>query len=209
MYNYKAITLSVLTCIWLSANQAYAEDMYGSIKIGGFLPNGSGNSASHSGGLKDFDTGFNLEASFGTYVAPYAALEASTGFYSSSRKINDAAYQEESKIYGVPVSLTIKGLISTEKADFYAGAGAGYYFTLLDKNSHFTNASTSQSVSTHSNALGYHLVGGTDFKMNDLWSVGAEIKWFSTRPKFEDDGGNKVEWEFGGTTLNLTAKYRF
>jgi outer membrane protein W len=184
---------------------AYAEGEYATFKAGGFLPNGNGSS---TGDLKDYDTGLNVEVAAGFTLAPYVAIEAATGYFGTSRSYNynfDSNLPTKDTVSGVPLTLSIKGIVGTERADFFAGAGAGYYFCILDQKTPTLN------MTQHGNALGYHIVGGIDFKINEQWALGAEAKWFTTKPKFENIRaiGQKTEWEMGGTLMNLTVKYRF
>jgi len=200
-------TTSMLLLIMLLCPQAHADDNGGylTFKAGAFLPNGNGET---SGDLKDYDTGFNVELAAGIKPAPYVAVEAAVGYYRTERSYNynfDSTKPTDDTVSGIPLTLTIKGVIETEKADFFAGAGAGYYFCILDQETPTLN------MTQHGNALGYHVLGGMDYKLSEQIAVGGEAKWFATKPKFENINaiGQKIEWEMGGTTLNLTAKYRF
>ena len=205
MKNNRLSFLAVtLLSICLSA-PVFAAGEYATVKAGLFLPNGNGNS---TGDLKNYDTGGHLELAAGFTPAQYIAVEAATGFYMSSRSynyMNDATKPTKDSVYGVPLTLSVKGIYSTEKIDLFAGGGVGYYFVILNQKI------PSNDVSQHGNALGYHVVGGIDYKYNEQWSWGAEVKWFATKPKFENINapGQKVEWEMGGTVMNLTAKYHF
>lgn len=200
MNRYLGFVLLVLLC---GAVSAQAEDTYLSVKVGGFLPNGKGD-ASSQGGLKDFDTGYNTELAIGFKPAPYAAIEVASGFYSAEKQDTVNGTSTKATIYGVPVTVTAKAILSASKADFFAGAGAGYYFGVLDQSS------PARDSSTHGNALGYHIVGGFDYNVSQRYSLGADIKWFSTKPEFDaNNSGLKTEWELGGTTLNLGMKYKF
>jgi len=203
-----AIFLLCSAMVVAATAPALASDAYFAVKAGGFLPNGKGD-VNNQGGLKDFDTGFNGELAIGFKPAPYAAIEAGTGFYQAQRSIATAGFSEKSTIYGVPMTVTAKALLAMEKTQFFAGAGAGYYFGLLKRDQ--TVSATTTSSSTHGNALGYHVVGGFDYFLNDKWGIGAEIKWFACKPKFDDTTkpGTKAEWELGGTTMNLGLKYQF
>ena len=203
------ITMGIFCLLCCASGTALAEGTYAGIKVGGFMPNGKGDTT-NQGGLKDFDTGYNLELAVGFRPASYAAIEAGTGFYSASRDIAiTTTSREKSTIYGVPATITAKAVLPLERSEFFVGAGAGYYFSVLQRDS--TNGASSRSSSSHGNALGYHLVGGFDYNLGERYSLGAEIKWFSTKPKFDDAGGtgSQTEWEFGGTTLNLGVKYKF
>jgi len=194
------VVLFVLIC---GVASAQAEDTYLAVKAGGFLPNGKGD-ATNQGGLKDFDTGYNMEVAIGFRPASYAAIEAASGFYTSERQDTVNGSSTKATIYGVPVTITAKGIIPLNKADFFVGAGAGYYFGVLDQSGQ------PRSSSSHGNALGYHIVGGFDYNISEHYSLGSEIKWFSTKPEFDaNNSGVKTKWELGGTTLGLGMKYKF
>ena len=203
------MTMAITAFLAASALPALAEDSYLALKVGGFLPNGKGDATSQ-GGFKDFDTGYDVEVAFGFRPATYAAIELGSGFYSTQRQITATALREKATAYGVPVTATVKGILNLEKTDLFAGAGAGYYFGVLTRD-RTEGTQPTQSSSSHGNALGYHLCGGFDYNLSDRYSVGAEIKWFSAKPKFDDatGTGNQVEWEFGGTVFNLGMKYKF
>lgn len=205
MTNKRLIIMTTAMLLAGLVTIAHAEGEFATFKAGGFLPNGNG---SATGSLKDYDTGFNIEAAAGFKPVPYVALEAATGFFRASRDYNynfDSTKPTKDTASGVPITLSIKGIIGTERIDLFAGAGAGYYFCILDQRTPTLN------MSQHGNALGYHVVGGIDYKFSEQWYFGAEIKWFVTKPKFENINalGQKVEWEMGGTNMNLTAKYHF
>jgi opacity protein-like surface antigen len=197
--------MMICCCLLLGAlaATANADDSYLALKGGGFLPNSKGSGG--QGGLKDFDTGYNLEVAIGFRPASYAAIELGSGFYTTRRDTNAPTGNEKISAYGVPVTATAKGVLTTGPVDIFAGAGFGYYFTLFDREI------PNKKESMHSNALGYHLVGGVDYRLNEHYSLGTEIKWFSVKPEFDDfnTAGAKVKWDFGGTIFNIGMKYSF
>ncbi len=198
-----AIALSLTALLFTSA---HAENPYGVLKIGAFLPNGKGNNqTTQEGGLKDFDTGFNAEAALGFYLAPYAVIEVGTGYYRSVRSDDIAGINQSYTLGTIPIIATAKFVIDNDPFEFAVGAGAGYYFAAVDWEV------ANSTGSTHGTALGYHVVGSADYRLSETVSIGSEIKWHSAEPKIDlaIPGAGDRKWEVGGTTLNLTAKYRF
>ena len=215
----RAICAACLLVTSLTAGEALAADTsYLSVKGGMFLPNGKG--GGDSNGMKSFDTGFALDLAAGYRPAPYAALEVGTGFYSASGKDTFAVGVNNTRTvdrtaYGVPITLTAKGVLEFEKIVLSAGAGVGYYFGFI--SSDITNsdpAISPTSESSHGGALGYQAVLDADFKVGEHWTIGAAFKWFSTRPELELTDPTtltktKTKWEMGGSTISLGAKYSF
>lgn len=206
----RSVLLSAALLSFIMAAPSIAEDgTYGAFRAGVFLPNSKGD-ATQQGGMSNFDAGYNMELAIGFRPASYAAIEIGTGFYSSSRDTQNAALGQSEKLnaYGVPVTATAKGILSSGPFEFFAGAGIGYYFSLLEREA--TSGGITTNKSFHGNALGYHLVGGADYSLNERIALGAEIKWMSTRPDMDDfSGTGKKKWEFGGTAMNVGVKYKF
>jgi outer membrane protein W len=186
------------------------ERAYLSLKGGGFLPNGNE--------LSDFDAGYNVEFAAGFRPAPYAAIELGSGYYYAERTKIDNTITRKASVSGVPATVTVKGVASYNAIDIFAGAGAGYYFGLVNLDKYDSATQASEKRNSHSNALGYHVVGGFDYHLGKRWSLGAEIKWFATRQRFNlnpvtldqvSPAGAKTTWEMGGTTMNLGVKFLY
>ena len=125
------ILTSALGLTALLLTSAHAETPYGVVKLGAFLPNGKGDTQiTDEGGLKDFDTGFNVEAAVGFYVAPYAAFEFGSGYYRSERNDDTPAGNKKYTLGTIPVTATAKFIVANDPFEFGIGAGAG-----CDKNS--------------------------------------------------------------------------
>ncbi len=185
---------------------AGAEDTYLSLKGGVFLPNGkSGN------GLNNFDAGYSLDIGLGFKPEQYVAVELGTGVYAAEGKVTTTTSSDSMKLYAVPVTATVKGLLSLEKTELYAGAGAGYYFGAMERKQ--SNSVATIDETSHGGAFGYHVVAGGDYRLSGKFSLGAEFKWFSTRPELEfstfSGTKSKEKWELGGSTIGLAAKYSF
>lgn len=205
----KKIALVVGLTLLIQAYAAYGEEdaTYLDVKGGIFMPNGN------SKGLKDFDTGYNVDVAVGVRPAPYAAVELATGVYSASAKISETVGTRDMTAYGVPITLTAKAIANFKRLDIFAGAGAGYYFCFIDNKVNNTSSPPAIEESVHGGAVGYQVLAGGDYRIDDQWSVGVQFKWFSTRPELEVTNIDKVKtkdkWEFGGTNLNVGFKYNF
>lgn len=179
-----------------------ADETYFGMKAGMFMPNGK------SPGLSLFNTGYAVDLALGVRPANYAALEIGTGFFTTSGDSDATGTQQDMTAYGVPVTLTAKGIMEFGPLDLFAGAGAGMYFCFVDNK--IGNINENQ----HGSAPGYHVVAGAEYRINSKWNAGAEFKWFSTRPELKVRSNLGVDpidekWEFGGTVLSLGVKYKF
>lgn len=194
---------------------AGAEDTYLNLKGGVFLPNGKSASADkRENGLNSFDAGYSLDVALGYKLESYVAVELGTGLYSAEGKITLPNSSDTLKLYAVPLTATVKGLLPLGKTELYAGAGGGYYFGAMDRTQVNGTTGTTVSETSHGGALGYHLLVGGDYRLNTSFTLGAEFKWFATKPELEftdPSSGNKIrtKWELGGSTVGLSAKYWF
>ncbi len=197
--------LGVIAALLALPAVAGAEDTYLSLKGGVFLPNGkSGN------GLNSFDAGYSVDLGLGVKLEQYVAIELGTGVYTAKGSTVTDTISDRKELYAVPVTVTIKGLLSLERTELYAGAGGGYYFGAMDRKQ--TTAAGTVDETSHGGALGYHVVAGADYRLNKSVSLGAEFKWFATKPELEfTENGSKTKnkWELGGSTFGLAAKYWF
>lgn len=186
---------------------ASAEDTYLSLKGGVFLPNGKSNN-----GLNSFDAGYSVDLGLGVKLEKYVAVELGTGLYTAEGSISTTTSSDSMKLYAVPVTVTVKGLLALERTELYAGAGAGYYFGAMDRKQSDGTATVDET--SHGNALGYHVVAGADYRLNKSFTLGGEFKWFATKPELEftdlgTGGKTRAKWELGGSTFGLAAKYWF
>jgi outer membrane protein W len=199
----------------LCAVPAFAADSsYLSVKGGVFLPNGR-DSGDYKG-FKYFDTGYNVDVAVGYRPESYAALEVGTGFYTAAGTVRTQDFTIDRTAYGIPVTLTAKGILEFTKLVLSAGAGLGYYQGFIENNISFASAVPPVNETNHGGALGYQAVLDADLKMSDRWLVGANFKWFSARPSIElkNVQNNQVvttkdKWEIGGTVINVGMKYLF
>jgi len=196
----------------LAAGSALAADQtYVTARAGVFLPNGR--DGGDYKGFKYFDTGYDLDIAVGYRPEPYAALELGTGFYTASGTVNTADFSIDRTAYGVPITISAKGILEFEKLMLSAGAGIGWYQGFLKNNIAFTNATPSINETNHGSALGYQVMADADIKLTENWAVGANFKWFTAKPEIELKGTNNVstkdKWEFGGTFVNVGVKYLF
>ncbi len=214
MINRTTIAAVAVSAALLYAMPAFAADSsYFSAKGGIFLPNGR-DGADYKG-FKFFDTGYSLDLAAGYRPEPYVAFEIGTGFYTTSGKETRASRVVDRTAYGVPVTLTAKGILDFEKIVLSGGAGIGYYFGLINSTlNDQTTPANNVSESNHGAALGYQVVADADFKISERWTAGAGFKWFSARPEIELTdpttlSRTKQKWEFGGMVMSLGLKYSF
>ncbi|MBJ6727396.1 outer membrane beta-barrel protein [Geomesophilobacter sediminis] len=208
----KIITLALCMMI-VSVSAAFAESSYLSFKGGVFFPN------AETDGLNDFKNGYNFEVAYGVKIHPNLALEVGTGYYESEIKDEftntylDAfgtPYTVTPTVSAVPILVTLKVVAPLgPAAEIYAGAGGGYYYTMLENRVKDLNGATVGTDESYSaSALGYHFVGGVDFNVSPQLSIGGELKYFNVKPSY-DVSGHSRQVQFGGTTANAVVKVKF
>ena len=208
MRKTKRLVLSYFLILLSVSSAAAAETGYFSIKGGMFLPNSS------QPGLKNFDTGYNTEVAIGYRPENYAALELGSGYFTASGTVSNSDSRSSKTIYGIPVTLTAKAILDLEKFELFGGAGAGYYFAVIDNRMDFFNGGIpSIQESSHGGALGYHLVAGGEYKVSERVRFGADFKWFVVKPELQltdpQNVNTKAKWDVGGAALNVGFKYLF
>ena len=117
-------------CVKTLQGFAYSDELskYFALKLGAFIPNRNENVVKNvyatSGGLKNFDTGINLEFVAGKKISlgenlskPYLATELSVGYYGTSKETYFfyGLYKYEEDVGAIPVGLTGKVVISLRK----------------------------------------------------------------------------------------------
>jgi outer membrane protein W len=205
------ILLAGLCCLAGAATSYGADNGYVAIKGGVFFPNGEGSSGNENG-FKDLGTGYNAELAVGYRPEPYVAFELGSGIYGTNGTVSEPTTSNKITATCVPVTLTVKGILTFERLELFAGAGGGYYFGTVEQKT--TGGVVSIDQSSHGGALGYLVTAGGDFKLSKRLGLGAEFKWFSAQPELEftdiSSGSTvKQKWQIGGSLLNLGLKYSF
>ena len=212
------LAMAVMMAALSGGSAVAAEQTYLSARGGIFLPNGD--DGGDYKGFKYFDTGYSVDVAVGYRPVSYAAFEFGTGFYSTSGEVNRSDFNIDRTFYGVPITLTVKGIIETDRLLLSAGAGAGLYQGYMDNKIDFNSGSYVDSVdeSNHGTAVGYQIMADADLKLSDRWTIGANFRWFTARPEIEMQNisperdriiTTKDDWEIGGTTVNIGMKYFF
>jgi len=194
----KVLLAVVMFAMVFAAVPVFAENSYVSLRAGAFSPNSDDN------GLKDFDTGYNVEVAYGYKIMPNFAVEGGIGRYSAeySETIYGVSYSSTASV--IPITATAKGIlpIADDQFELYGGAGIGLYMATAEAEA------AGVSMSYDANAFGFHVVGGADFNVSDNIAIGGEVKWVSVEPEF-DVLGVKYDTPYGGIIFNAGVTYKF
>lgn len=190
------------------------------VRRGIFKPNSDEN------GLKDFESGDNIELAYGYRMSPNFALEGSIGKYKSEyggSYLFRITFSNEGSVKAttsaMPITFTAKGILplGDGKVEIYGGGGVGYYQTKVeweDKGIWCTTVPYSFSDSKEENVSGFHIVGGIEFNVSDNVAFSGEAKWLSVKaeelyiPYGYEKRIKKLE-EMGGVIFNVGVKYKF
>jgi len=206
----KKVLLAVVMFVMVfAAVPVFAANSYVALRAGAFSPN------SDDQGLKDFDTGYNIEVAYGYKITPYFAVEGGVGRYSAKREASytygSYSSTDTMTFSAIPITATAKGVLplADDKFELYGGAGLGYYLAYAKYESKsnvvgYTESSTSYSNSDSASAFGFHVVGGADFNISETIAIGAEAKWISVEPEFS---GSAIK--IGGLIFNAGVKFKF
>lgn len=156
---FSALAVSIL-CVFAFAvhpPEALSGDSYFLVKAGAYTPEASD--------VKDFDTGFNVEAALGRYFLPFLSAELGGGYLESSNG--------PFKLTVYPVTLAARLRLPLPVVKPYGIAGGGAYFTSMD----------TPSGSKSSTPFGYFAGAGVDFKIAFL-ILNLEAKYIWVQPSF-------------------------
>jgi len=120
--------------------------------------------------LATYDTGFAFNVVFGSRLAPFFAIEVSTGYFGS----HSSHYQGDLSV--VPVTVGGRLIIPNPFVEPYIGAGLGAYFTKLDEN---------RGVKDNATDLGGYMSAGIDVWLNPRIALNMEGRYHWVKPKFE------------------------
>ncbi len=183
-----ALFIFGIALILTAPNAALAQDNpnYVNVKLGGFFPTDDLDDA-------DFDSGFTGEVAYGRYLFPYLALEAGIGYYETEMSAKDPNYptvgyaKEENEITVVPLTITVKGVYTMSKVEFYGGLGGGFYFAEIDGKVKIAGYGDI-SISDDDTVAGGHIVLGVNYNITERFFLGVEGKSIWTEDaEFKDD----------------------
>ncbi len=184
---------------------------YLSLKAGGYSP--------ESDELRHFDTGFNGEVAFGHYFHPNFALELGVGYFETESEHSHHDYyssyyggSKETKIWVVPITLSLKPALQFPPFELYALGGGGLYIINIDTNGYLGGTGPYYSFSDNASVFGAHLGGGLAWNITPSVAIGLEGKYIWAEKKFERTINNtnvQVNADVQGfiTTLNLSFRF--
>jgi opacity protein-like surface antigen len=164
---------------------------YVQVKLGGYFP--------MSSDIDTYDSGFNVEASLGRYLAPGFAVEGGIGlFETEGRRPGSSVYREFEVI---PLTFSLRGTVPYGPFEAYGMAGVGVYF-IDDKLS--SPAFQGQGASDSAADVGLHLGLGGKYTManNVFFSLEGKYLWLST-------GTFGIDTRLDGAVLTVNIGYRF
>jgi opacity protein-like surface antigen len=213
-----ALAAVIGVCFCFNVTSASAEDEamkkgYVAIKGGSFMPNrdsGDGTSSS-TGGLVNFDSGFNFEVAAGSRMTENFAIEAGIGVYGT--KLKDEVGNRLSStaaVAAIPITFSAIAIVPLKKVDLYAGAGIGLYTAALATST----ATRYGTIDTDykSESFGYHVFCGIDLNLSSNVAIGAEYKYVNSEAEFTPDSdlySDKLTMQIGGSMVNAGLKFRF
>jgi opacity protein-like surface antigen len=158
--------------------------------------------------LTGFDTGFNGEVAFGTYVTENLIGELGVGYFESkaSDSITIAGFgsiSSDAKVSAYPITLSAKYAYPLSIFEPYLSVGLGLYICKIDLSSTVTGVG-SFSDSDSDTTFGFNVgLGGNLYITKDVF-VGVEGKYIWVEPSFSG-----VDIRFDGFTATLNVGYRF
>lgn len=212
-----AAVLGVCFCFNVASASGEDEAMkkgYVAIKGGSFMPNrdsGDGTSSS-TGGLVNFDSGFNVELSAGHKITENFAIEAGLGVYGTKLKDEvSSRLSSTAAVAVVPITFSAIAIVPVSKVDLYAGAGIGLYTAALATST----ATRYGTIDTDykAEAFGYQVFCGMDINLSPYVAISAEYKYVNSEAEFTPDSdlysNYKLKMQIGGSMINGGLKFRF
>ena len=185
-----AVLASLALVLPAPAAAAGPPPNYVQVKLGGYFP--------MSSDIDTYDSGFNVEASLGRYLAPGFAVEGGIGlFETEGRRPGSSVYRE---FEAIPLTFSLRGTVPSGPFEVYGMAGIGVYF--IDATS--SSVSSGDSTSDSSADIGLHLGLGGRYNMPNNVFFGLEGKylWLPTSTFGTDT-------RLDGAILTANIGYRF
>lgn len=125
-----------------------------------------------------YDTGVASHATYGRYLSPYLAVEASLGFFTAQRDFSGStgaagSYTREDTLVVSSLLATLKGEIPVGPVSLYAGAGAGVYHASLNAEIDTANLGDFD-VDDDDTVFGTHVVAGARYDIMSRLFAGVE-----------------------------------
>jgi hypothetical protein len=139
---------------------------YVSARAGSYFPTGDIDDA-------DFDSGFAVEGAFGYRINRFAAVELGAGYFKSETDNSTI----DADFWSVPVTVSVLGILPLGPVEFYAGAGAGFYYGKLDIDN-INN--TPVDVAENDTVFGGNARVGLQINFEDVAFAGAEGRFIFT-----------------------------
>ena len=169
------------------------------LKLGSYLP--------QSSDLDLFDNAFYGELGIGHYFNPNLAIEFGAGYTKSGASASGSIPGFGSGSASVdftiiPVTLGLRGSITTGTFEPFATAGIGLYYTKADVSVNLTGLSG--SAWENDTAFGFYFGLGGNFNITQNTYIGVEGKYFFATPSFEG-----VDVDIDGINLTANIGFRF
>ena len=193
-----AAVLGFLVMVLVPSHGFSAEKgSYFLVKPGAYFPGGD----LHDSG---FGTAFIGELVVGRYYNPNLAFEGGVGYFQSSASTSGAASTSlDNKIWVIPVTASLKGVIPFRGGEVTAGGGIGVYFATMETK--MSSPSLNSTADSSSAAFGGHALVGISLDISPSMFIGAEGKYIiTTKADFFD-----TKMNLNGFMLTGVLGYRF
>lgn len=172
---FSIVALAVSSNVYAQQKASAEPDSksYLVVKGGVFCPQGD---------LSDLNTGFNGELAYGYRFLPNAAVELSSGYFQASKTFRESvsgfSASVDEKVYAIPLTVAIKGIVPIDKFELYGLAGTGVYF--VDGKATASVLNVSASFSDNTAVWGGFLGAGASYNITPQFFVGLEGKYLWT-----------------------------
>ncbi|MEW6670758.1 MAG: outer membrane beta-barrel protein [Thermodesulfobacteriota bacterium] len=213
-YTILKYILPIMALVVMFRGTAWAEDTaysnYARLSSGFYQPTSDLDKAG-------YDSGGDLAIAFGRYFGKHLVLEGGLGFLYTERDVVGNVpvagfYVEDDSVSVLSITLTAKGVYPIGRFELYGGGGIGGYIVSLYADvtsANLGNVDTDDSDTV----LGFHAVGGFNFKITERFLLGAEVKYLWTDDvdisKQISDIPIRLQGDLDGYSVNITFGFRF
>jgi hypothetical protein len=157
--------------------------------------------------LNNFDTGFSGEVAFGHYFHKNLAVELGLGLlavdsYNDRYRYNYYGYHDWHRISAIPITVSLKPVLSLPPFELYGLAGGGLYIINVELNTYPGYFEETDAV------FGGHLGAGFAWNINPRLAIGLEGKYIWAEKKF-DRTINNVNYEIDADLRGFTTTFNF